>query len=163
MEFVPSCKSVEKAIVYYRSKVWYYQTKLNTARSPTNYPERKKNACAYKKFVVTSWRGQAREYYKEYAKWMYDYAWWIWLPAKWQRVARCETGYQGGTGPGESRWDWNSGPYQGAFGFANSTWDGYKPRGAPSEAYLATPRQQYQAAENVKAVFGYGAWGCGGA
>lgn len=53
--------------------------------------------------------------------------------------------------------------FQGAFGFYYGTWDQYKPAGAPSEAYLATPRQQYQAAENVRSAHGYGAWGCGGA
>jgi hypothetical protein len=93
----------------------------------------------------------------------FHYNWWEWLPAKWQRIARCETGYQGGDGPGESRWDWNSGTFQGAFGFYYGTWDQYKPAGAPSEAYLATPRQQYQAALNVYAQHGYGAWGDGGA
>jgi hypothetical protein len=89
----------------------------------------------------------------------YHYDWRSWLPDKWARIGACETGY--GRRPG--RWDWNSGTYQGAFGFYYGTWDAYKPAGAPSEAYLATPRQQYLAALNVYAAHGYGAWGCGGA
>lgn len=93
------------------------------------------------------------------AEYAYQWNWQEWLPDKWARIGACETGY--GVKPG--RWDWNSGMFQGAFGFYYGTWDAYKPPGAPSEAYLATPRQQYQAAENVRSVHGYGAWGCGGA
>jgi hypothetical protein len=150
------CKSAEKGIVYYRGKVWKYQDLVGDKRDPTYYPERKKNACAYKRSVARNWRGIARAYQKEY---LYHWNWQSWLPDKWQRIGACETGY--GKRPGA--WNWNSGTYQGAFGFYYGTWDQYKPRGAPSEAYLATPRQQYQAALNVHADHGYGAWGCGGA
>jgi Transglycosylase-like domain len=150
---VQHCNSAEKAIVYYRAKVWKYQDALGDWRNPTNHPERKRNACAYKLYVAHNWQGIARVYRKEYE---YHYAWWKWLPDKWQRIGACETGY--GKRPG--RWNWNSGSYQGAFGFASSTWDQYKPRGAPTEAYQATPRQQYQAALNVVAAVGLSGWGC---
>lgn len=97
---------------------------------------------------------------KAYTRWVdYHWNWQSWLPDKWARIGACETGY--GRRPGQ--WTWNSGTYQGAFGFYTGTWDQYKPRGAPSEAYQATPRQQYQCALNVYAAHGYGAWGCGGA
>lgn len=56
------CRSAEKAIVYYRSKTWSYQRELGETPLSTNYPERKKGACAYKRFVVGSWRGLAKEY-----------------------------------------------------------------------------------------------------
>lgn len=154
-----NCNSAEKAIIYYRKAVWKYQDKLGENRLSTYHPEYKRNACAYKRFVAKNWQGIARAYHEKYARWEYHYAWWKWLPDKWQRIGACETGY--GKRPGQ--WTWNSGAYQGAFGFATSTWDAYKPAGAPSEAYLATPRQQYQTALNVKADVGYGAWGCGGA
>lgn len=154
-----TCRSVERAIKFYRSKVWYYQGQLGQKKLSTYYPERKPHACAYKRFVAQSWKGMAREYRVAWNEWKYQYAWWLWLPDKWQRIGACETGY--GKRPGQ--WTWNSGIYQGAFGFYHGTWDQYKPAGAPSEAYLATPRQQYQAAENVKNAVGYGAWGCGGA
>jgi hypothetical protein len=84
----------------------------------------------------------------------YQWAWQDWLPAKWQRIARCETGIN---------WRWNSGTYQGAFGFYYGTWDNFRPSRYPSEAYLANPRQQYTVALRVYARYGYGAWGCGGA
>ena len=68
-----------------------------------------------------------------------------------QRIARCETG---------ERWTWNSGAYQGAFGFWYGTWDAYKPRGYPREAYQATPVQQLRVAVIVAHRVGFGAWGC---
>lgn len=90
----------------------------------------------------------------------WQWNWQAWLPDKWARIGACETGY--GQRPG--RWDWNSGIYQGAFGFYYGTWDAYKPvKWWPDEAYLASPWQQYQTALAVYRVHGYGAWGCGGA
>lgn len=152
------CKSVEKAIKHYRGIVWEFQKQLDKPRSKTNYPERLKNACAYKKWSLKKWKARSVQWHKQYNHYLYQHAWWEWLPDKWQRIGACETGY--GKRPGQ--WKWNSGTYQGAFGFYYGTWDAYKPAGAPSEAYLATPRQQYQAALNVYSHHGYGAWGCGG-
>lgn len=154
-----TCQSAERAIVHYRRVTWEYQDRLKQARHATSYPERRKNACAYKRYLTGVWKDYAISARVQWEAWVYDYAWWLWLPDKWQRIGACETGY--GKRPGS--WTWNSGTYQGAFGFFHGTWDQYKPEGAPSEAYLATPRQQYQAALNVYAAHGYGAWGCGGA
>lgn len=157
--FVVACKSAEKAIVFYRSKTWELQKKLGQELRATNYPERRKGACGYKRYLVGIWRDYAASTRVQWKAYLYDYAWWIWLPDKWQRIGACETGY--GKRPGQ--WTWNSGRFQGAFGFYYGTWDAYKPTGAPADAHLATPRQQYQAALNVYAAHGYGAWGCGGA
>jgi hypothetical protein len=57
-------------------------------------------------------------------------------------------------------WRHNSGTYQGAFGFYYGSWDAFKPKGAPSAAYLATPRQQYRAALNIYRRYGFSGWGC---
>jgi len=95
----------------------------------------------------------------------YHYAWRDWLPAKWQRVGACETGY--GKRPG--RWDWNSGTYQGAFGFYHGSWDAFAPRADRKsglflrEAYRATPRQQYEVALAIWRAYGFSGWGCRGA
>lgn len=62
--------------MFYRDKVWYYQDKLGNHRSPTYYPERKKYACAYKQFVMTSWRGQAKEYRKEWIRRQHEHPKW---------------------------------------------------------------------------------------
>lgn len=102
---------------------------------------------------------------KTYDQWVYHYSWQTWLPAKWQRVGACETGY--GKRPGN--WTWNSGPFQGAFGFAVSSWDAFRGRADPkagpypSEAYLATPRQQYEVALAIYRQYGFSGWGCRGA
>ena len=78
------------------------------------------------------------------------------MPDKWQRIGACETGY--GRRPGD--FHWNSGPYQGAFGFAVSSWDAFRLPGYPSEAYLATPRQQYEVALAIWRRYGFSGWGC---
>ncbi len=150
------CRSARLALVYYRARTWHYQD-----RRGASYSDRTPLAksCHWTRHALTVHRARARSSREAYETWSYHWEWERWLPDKWARIGACETGY--GKPPG--RWDWNSGTYQGAFGFYTGTWDAYKPSGAPSEAYLATPRQQYQAALNVAAVHGYGAWGCGGA
>lgn len=90
----------------------------------------------------------------------WQWKWQVWLPDKWQRVGACETGY--GKRPG--RWNWNSGTYQGAFGFHYDSWDQFKPvHWWPREAYLATPWQQYRTALAIHARYGFSGWGCRGA
>ena len=95
----------------------------------------------------------------------WQWKWEKWLPDKWQRIGACETGY--GKRPG--RWDWNSGTYQGAFGFYYDSWDRFVPRADrragpyPSEAYEATPRQQYEVALAIYRRYGLSGWGCRGA
>lgn len=74
--------------------------------------------------------------------------------AAWKRVGVCETGLT---------WTWNSGAYQGALGFAVSTWDGWNDFGFPSEAYLATPGQQMYVADHLYSDYGLTGWGCRGA
>jgi len=73
------------------------------------------------------------------------------LPWKWRDIIRCET---------HTNWRHNSGNYQGAFGFAVSSWDRFNSFGFPSEAYLATPEQQYRVALAIYARYGYTGWGC---
>jgi hypothetical protein len=108
-----------------------------------------------------------------YERWhRYHYAWWEWLPAKHQRVARCETGYQGGTGPGGSRWDWDSGLYVSAFGIYRPAYDDDAHRAGNlgwdetirKLGRYPTPREQYQAVESHRAAHGgWSGWGCRGA
>lgn len=81
----------------------------------------------------------------------WQYQWPKWLPPVWQRIARCETGM---------RWNWNSGTYQGAFGFYRGSWHQFRYPSYPREAYLATPWQQYRVALRIHAKYGYSGWGC---
>ena len=73
------------------------------------------------------------------------------LPWKWREIVMCET---------HMNWAHNSGTYQGAFGFHHDSWDRFNTFGYPSEAYLATPEQQYRVALAIYARYGYSGWGC---
>lgn len=104
-------------------------------------------------------------------RWLVDhYAWERWLPDKWRRVGRCETG---GT-PGASaagNWAWDSGTYVSAFGIIRSgyadfarelglrSWDDTR----RELGRLPTPREQWLVADRLQRRYGFGAWGCGGA
>lgn len=77
--------------------------------------------------------------------------WQQWLPPVWRAIAMCET---------QINWQHDSGTYQGSFGFARSSWDAFAPAGYPSEAYLASPWQQYQVALRIHARYGFTGWGC---
>ncbi len=73
------------------------------------------------------------------------------LPYVWQVIVRCET---------HTNWQHNSGTYQGAFGFHHQSWDSFNTFGYPSEAYLATPEQQYRVALAIYHRYGFSGWGC---
>jgi hypothetical protein len=110
--------------------------------------------CKRARELATIAKSKARAYRHRYERWADDWNWRAWLPDKWRRIGTCETGLD---------WRWNSGTYQGAFGFYWGSWDAYKPAGFPAEAYEATPRQQWIVAERIRAAVGYGAWGCANA
>jgi hypothetical protein len=81
--------------------------------------------------------------------WQYRYR--IWMPEVWRAIIQCET---------QSNFQHNSGTYQGAFGFYHGSWDAFRPKGYPSEAYLATPWQQYRVALRIYARYRFTGWGC---
>jgi hypothetical protein len=70
-----------------------------------------------------------------------------WLPKLYWAVGMCET---------QLDWRHHTTSYQGAFGFANAAWDQYRYPGYPSEAYYATPWQQYRVIRRI----GLGGNGC---
>ena len=74
-----------------------------------------------------------------------------WLPSVWWRLAVCETG---------GNWRHDSGSFQGAFGIYHGTWDTYRLPGFPTDAHLATPKQQYRVAQRIAANHSMYAWGC---
>lgn len=112
------------------------------------------------------WRLKAQQARKAYLVWWdYHWNWPKWLPDKWQRVGACETGY--GKRPGN--WRHSNSMYEGAFGFAKSSWDAFKVRADPkagpypADAWMATPRQQYEVALAIWRAYGFSGWGCRGA
>ncbi len=80
--------------------------------------------------------------------------WQAWLPDKWRRIGVCETGLN---------WQHYNSSYEGAFGFATSSWDQFKPAGYPDHASQASPWQQYQVALAIWRRYGFSGWGCRGA
>ncbi|HEX5029824.1 MAG TPA: hypothetical protein VFX78_00030 [Candidatus Eisenbacteria bacterium] len=159
----PVCqkRQLNRAITYYRtayrqhreamwlegpvSRVWYHD-------------------CDTLKRRAVDWRDRADVARIEYIEWhVYQYNWRDWLPWHWYRVGSCETG-----SGGPPNWRHSNSQYQGAFGFAISSWDDYVGRADPkagpypSEAYLATPRQQYEVALAIYRQYGMSGWGCKG-
>jgi hypothetical protein len=128
-------------------------------------PARAWYPCQAARRRAVEWRDRAWQAKKAYADWHeYHYDWQKWLPRGWYGIGSCETGYGG-----DPNWQHNSGTYQGAFGFAVSSWDSFvgsadpKAGPYPSEAYLATPRQQYEVALAIYRRYGLSGWGCRGA
>lgn len=104
-----------------------------------------KHSPGYRQWQLRVWQ-QRREHCRQQN-------WKTWLPAHWYRVGRCET---------QLNWRHSNSQYQGAFGFAIPSWDGYKLPGYPAEAWQATPWQQYKVALEIYNRFGMSGWGCKG-
>jgi hypothetical protein len=113
-------------------------------------------SCHWARYAATVWVDRAKAALKALKRWEHDWAWWKWLPQPYRAIFQCETP----TANHGINWRHNSGTYQGGPGFYWGTWDGYKPAGFPSEAYDATPREQFIVAQRVANAVGFGAWGC---
>ena len=156
-----SCSDARAGRAYYLIVAEHWAHKMGAVFRRSH--EHARNCVRQRELAATAHR-KAHVYRQRYRAWVKaqadEWNWRAWLPDKWRRIGTCETGLD---------WHWNSGTYQGAFGFYWGTWDAYKPRGYPDEAYQATPRQQMNVAINVRdganghPANGYGAWGCGGA
>lgn len=158
-----ACGEAWQAVRFYRGKTAQHRATLGASSLP---PVENNASCKRLRERAQYWQATARAHAQQVARWRaYHYDWPAWLPDKWQRVGACETGY--GKRPG--RWDWNSGIYQGAFGFYHGSWDAFVSRADPkagpypSEAYEATPRQQYEVALAIWRAYGFSGWGCRGA
>ena len=178
-----SC-SARKAVAFYQARVRYWAHKMGAvaprarttasegARPAKNRP-RQFEPAACPRYLARVFRAKAHAARVRYEAWReYNFHWQAWLPAKHQRVAACETGHQGGSGPGGSRWDWDSGSYVSAFGIyrdgyaddahriGNLSWDETIRR----LGRLPTPREQMQAVDSHRAAHGgWSGWGCRGA
>lgn len=79
-----------------------------------------------------------------------------WMPKIWFAIAACEQPY----GKYGVQWDAISSGYTGGFGFAHSSWRGFKPKGAPAYAGQASTWEQYQAALAIHKMYRFTGWGC---
>jgi len=159
--------SAHKAVRFYRAAVnrWRAKTGAGVTTSGRR-PVKGGSRATCPRYLAHVLQRKAFQARRKHERWhAYHYAWRTWLPDKWQRIGACETGY--GRRPGD--WRWNSGTYQGAFGFYYGSWDAFVPRADrkagpyPSEAYNATPRQQYEVALAIWRAYGFSGWGCRGA
>lgn len=157
------CPDARRAVRFYQRRYAEWRAKMGAAAPGEMRAARDHAAGRCPRYLARVWRAKARAARSAYGRWHhYHYAWREWLPDKWQRIGACETGY--GRRPGD--WRWDSGTYQGAFGFYRGSWDAFTPHADPkagpypSEAYLATPRQQYEVALAIWRRYGLSGWGC---
>jgi hypothetical protein len=104
------------------------------------------------RYLARLWQRKARN---ARLRFEHEYAWWRWLPAFDRAVAECETPLPDGT----MNFRHHAGAYEGAWGWAHSTWLLDRPRGAPEHAYDATPRQQWEAFKRGWYI-AHHYWGC---
>lgn len=153
--------SARKAVRFYSRRLAEHRAKMgaSTARVLGPVGRCPRYLAAVLKRKSRAWRLRAERWVE------YHYRWTAWLPDKWQRIGACETGY--GRRPGN--WRHSNSSYEGAFGFAKSSWDAFKYRADrkagpyPADAWQATPRQQYEVALAIYRMYGLSGWGCRGA
>ena len=159
----PESCTARKAVRYYRAALNQWLAKMGAGQQYRGSLAKGTLCPLYLARVLQRKAHAARLAYR--AWWNYHWNWPRWLPDKWQRIGACETGY--GHRPGN--WRHSNSSYEGAFGFALSSWDAFVPRADPkagpypANAYLATPRQQYEVALAIWRMYGLSGWGCRGA
>jgi hypothetical protein len=158
--YEPGCADGIKAITYYRRA---YRASREAMWQPGPVPRVWYHDCDVVRRRAVAWREKAEVARTELTEWrVYQYRWQDWMPDGWVRIGICESGHN------PPNWQHDSGSYQGAFGFAPSSWDGFK--GAadadagpyPEDANQATPRQQYEVALAIYRRYGLTGWGCRG-
>lgn len=167
----PANCSAHRAVPFYAARVDYWLAKLGAPKRDAAPSLGARGKCP--RYLAHVLQRKAYGLRKAYARWhAYHYDWRSWMPAKHQRVAACETGHQGGTGPGGSRWDWDSGTYVSAFGIYRAGYDDDAHRVGNlgwdetirNLGRYPTPREQMQAADSHRAAHGgWSGWGCRGA
>lgn len=169
-----SCRPAARAIRFYKTRTHEWQRERNELTGDRALAERIKwPNCRRARAAASAWSARSIAARLALARLIaFHYDWRAWMPEKHQRVAACETGHQGGTGPGGSRWDWDSGTYVSAFGIYRSGYadDAHRVGNLSWDETLAklqrypTPREQMQAADSHRAVHGgWSGWGCRGA
>ena len=155
--------SAHKAVKFYAGRIAYWRAKSGAGTGPHPGATPRASCPRYLAHIL---QRKARAAHRAYERWVeYHWHWSAWLPDKWQRIGACETGY--GRRPGN--WRHSNSSYEGAFGFAKSSWDSFKYRADPkagpypADAWQATPRQQYEVALAIYRAYGFSGWGCRGA
>ncbi len=144
------CPSVIAAVRFYSRRLNEWKVRMGAG---STLKPRRLTACP--RYLAKTLRAKSYAAHKAYDRWLeHEYAWWKWLPDKFRRVGRCETGgTSGATSAGN--WHWDSGTYVSAFGIIRAafpTWNGHN-----------SPREQYEVAASIQRRYGWSAWGCGNA
>lgn len=137
-----------------QTALWKCQDTLGRDRSRRSVHPGKIKSDRYAQWVLKRWASRWNDCLQDQQEWQRQYDWETWLPDKWRRIGVCET---------QLNWRHSNSSYQGAFGFAVSSWDAFKLPGYPDEAWQATPWQQYQVALAIYDRYGFSGWGCRGA
>ncbi len=129
---------------------WNCQDKIPQPRTAARSPW-KHHSARYWDRELNLWTNRLSACRAILARRAYEWNWQAWLPDKWRRIGVCET---------QLNWQHQNSSYEGAFGFATSSWDAFKPAGYPDHASQATPWQQYQVALRIYYRYGFSGWGC---
>lgn len=132
---------------------WKCQDQRGVARTRARSPW-KPHSIGFRRVELHRWQNRWRACTYVLRERARQWNWQAWLPDKWRRVGVCETGLN---------WQHYNSSYEGAFGFATSSWDAFKPAGYPDHASQASPWQQYQVALAIYRRYGFSGWGCRGA
>lgn len=151
------CPEARRGLEWYKARYAAHRAiqRLPGPPSTVRYP------CPVTSRRAAEWRSRAAAERVKAQKWVrFNYAWWEWLPANWQRLGACETGY--GRRPGN--WSHANSRFVSAFGISRSIYDRDAAHmGAPpwNDRNPPTPRQQYLAALGHYDLWGDG-WSCPG-
>jgi len=162
------CRSARRAVAWYQARWREWRERMGAGPLVLKTLERPRS-CTRLRYLARLWRAKARVERLRFERWhRYHFAWREWLPAVWQRLGACETGY--GKRPGN--WHWDSGRYVSAFGI-------YRPAYADDAHQIGllswdetlgklhrypTPREQYRTALSHHRLHGgFSGWGCRGA
>jgi hypothetical protein len=129
---------------------WRCQDKIPRDRTPARSPW-KHHSTSYRAAELNLWQGRLAGCRKILSDRAREWNWQAWLPDKWRRIGQCET---------QLNWQHYNSSYEGAFGFATSSWDAFKPVGYPDHASQASPWEQYQVALAIYRRYGLSGWGC---
>lgn len=154
------CRSARNAVAYYRARTYERQA-AREGRLATRSPIARGKSCRWARYAAAEWQARARSAARRLEAWTeYHYHWWKWLPANWQALGACETGY--GQRPGN--FEHANSSFVSAFGISRSIYGRDADyHGVPhwDDANPPTPREQYLAALGHLALWGDG-WTCPG-
>lgn len=140
----------EQEVALWRCQDQLGQPRTHYSVSPYALPR----SHAYRQWVLSRWTQRRTACLTALHERGRQWNWQAWLPDKWRRIGVCET---------QLNWQHYNSSYEGAFGFATSSWDAFKPAGYPDHASQASPWQQYQVALAIWRRYGFSGWGCRGA